>query len=318
MESPDPRSARERSHEVRYCRRGELQIAEIHITYARDEKQIELLDWTAELILADGSDNLKVKIRTSFDARDIKLSTAVVLPEIPRDGVIDYEIPLGRIARGQTAVYDSQLGYSDEWPALRYVSAKLGGQTVTLCNSGTPGHSIDRNIIRVSLIRTPTQMCCGYGFKGAIDRSMHTFDFILSAELTPIEEYRLGMLLNAHFPAFPIDFGEVRKADSADEIRSGSFMSLPNDIPQLALKGAEDGDGYICRYLGCEKTVNMHFGGDAEICSMLEENTGDKISEIEIKPYAIKTLRIRKDNKHSFTDITTIYKTQTKGASSIA
>ena len=36
--------ARECSHEVHYCRRGELQIAAIHITYAREEKQIELLE----------------------------------------------------------------------------------------------------------------------------------------------------------------------------------------------------------------------------------------------------------------------------------
>lgn len=288
--------AREYSHEVSYCRRGELQTAEIHITYARDEKQIELLDWTAELILADGSDSLKVKIRTSFYARDIKLSTAVVLPEVPCDGVIDYEIPLGRIARGKTDVYDGQLGYADEWPALRYVSAKLSGQTVTLCNSGTPGHSIDRNIIRVSLIRTPTQMCCGYGLKGAVDRSQHTFDFTLSADLTPLEEYRRGMVLNSHFPAFHINLGEVKTVNSAGEIRSGSFMRLPNDTPLLTLKGAEDGDGYICRYLGCKETVNIHFDEDAEICSLLEENTGEKTKDIKIKPYAMMTLRLGKEN----------------------
>ena len=237
-----------------------------------------------------------MKIQTAFDARDIKLSTAVVLPEVPRDGMIDYEIPLGRIARGKTDVYDGQLGYSDEWPALRYVSAKLGGQTVTLCNSGTPGHSIDGNIIRVSLIRTPTQMCCGYGLNGAIDRSLHTFDFILSAELTPLEEYRLGMVLNSHFPAFTVDLGKMKKPDSANEIRSGNFMRLPNDTPLLALKGAEDGNGYLCRYLGGEKTVNIHFNGDVDICSLLEESTGEKIREIEIKPYAIMTLRLRKEN----------------------
>jgi Alpha-mannosidase len=290
--------ARECSHEVSYCRRGELQIAEIHITYARDEKQIELLDWTAELILADGSDNLKVKIKTSLNARDIKLSTAVVLPEVPTYGMIDYEIPLGRIARGYTNAYDGQLGYADEWPALRYVSAKFGGQTVTLCNNGTPGHSINGNIILVSLIRTPTQMCCGYGLKGAIDRSMHTFDFILhlSPELTPLEEYRCGMVLNSHFPTFPIDLSAVKTINSSDEIRSGSYMRLPNDTPLLALKSAEDGDGYICRYLGCNKTVNIHFDRDVEICSLLEENTGKKISEIEIKPYSIMTLRLRKED----------------------
>lgn len=282
------------SHEVRYSRRGELQIATIHITYAREEKQIELLDWTAELILADGSDTLRVKITTLFGARDIKLSTAVVLPEPPRDGMIEYEIPLGRIARGRADNFDYQLGYSDEWPALRYVSADIGGQTVTICNSGTPGLSVDRNTILVSLIRTPTQLCCGYGFKGAIDRSLHTFEFTLSAGLTPLEEYRRGMVLNAHYPAFSVDAAKVNNTDS--EALSGSFMQLPNDTPLLALKGAENGNGYICRYLGGRETVKLHFNEDVEICSILEEGTGEMVSEVEVKPFAIKTLRLGKEN----------------------
>lgn len=282
------------SHEVRYSRRGELQIATIHITYARDEKQIELLDWTAELILVDGSDTLRVKIKTSFDARDIKLSTAVVLPEPPRDGILDYEIPLGRIARGRAENFDYQLGYSDEWPALRYVSADIGGQTVTLCNSGTPGHSIDRNTILVSLIRTPTQLCCGYGFKGAIDRSLHTFEVTLSAGLTPLEEYRRGMVLNTHYPAFTGNTAKMNKTDS--KVLSGSFMQLPNDTPLLALKVAEDGNGYICRYLGGRETVQLHFDEAVEICSILEDGTGEKVSEVEVKPFAIKTLRLGRDN----------------------
>ncbi len=273
--------------EASYCRRGDLQIARLHVEYARKEKQIESLDWTAELMLADRSDELKVRIRTALDARDIKLSVGLTLPKMPKDGMLDYEIPLGRIARGGVESFDGQLGYSDEWPALRYVIADFGEQKVTLCNSGTPAHKLRGNVIECALLRTPTQLCCGYGIEGAIDRSEHVFDFTLAAGDDELAAYRRGMTLNAGFPVFALNCS----ADG-DEPLEGCFMKLPNNLPLMALKGAEDGEGFICRYLGTAEAHTLTFGGAVEECSVLEEAAGEGADEIKVKPYGIKTLRV--------------------------
>ncbi len=283
--------ALESTHHVSYCRRGELQIARIHITYGREEKQIKHLDWTCELILPDHSDELQVRIDAVLDARDIKLSTMVVLPEVPRDGLMDCEIPLGHVKRGRVDTFNDQLGFSDEWPCLRYVRADLGDRCVTLCNNGTPGHAIDRNILKVSLIRTPTLMCCGYGFKNVIDRSNHTFRFALSADNSPLEAYRRGMTLNAYYPMC-----FVQGMSDETTSQTGTFLRLPNNTPLLALKGAEDGQGFVCRYLGDNEPTVLSFDQPVTLCSLLEyEMYGQPAKQIVVPKFGLVTIRMKKD-----------------------
>ncbi|MBO5273395.1 MAG: hypothetical protein J6I45_02145 [Clostridia bacterium] len=38
---------------------------------------------------------------------------------------------------------------------------------------------------------------------------------------------------------------------------------------------AEDGDGFICRYLGISEAAPLEFEGEAALCSVLEEKTGE-------------------------------------------
>ena len=195
---------------------------------------------------------------------------------------MDCEIPLGRVSRGPVELQNRQLGYADEWAVLRYVSAAVHGTEITLCNNGTPGHSINGNEIHISLLRNPTQLCCGFGFDGASDPSEHTFTFTLSAAGVP---YRRGMACNTDFPAF-----RLRKT-AGDE--TGGFLALPDTAPLLALKGAENGQGQILRYLGTEKETILRFPFPVIPCGILEDSLPDAeaVTEAVLPPYTIRTFR---------------------------
>lgn len=283
---------KEMSQKVTYEYLGGVQKAKIYVKYARLEKQINSLDWCAEFTLGENSRELDVKINASLDARDIRLATHVVLPKAPRDNMLDFEIPLGTIRRGRVEELNGQLGYADEWAALRYVSADMGDYKVTLCNNGTPAHSIHRmfgNHMTVALMRTPTQLCCGFGIENAIDRTEHEFRFTLAADTDPMDAYRRGMVLNTEFPTMPV------KEQHGTQPAEHSFISLPNNLPLLALKGAEDGNGFIARYLGIGETRTLTFSAPAVPSSPLEEAVGEAVTESEIKPYKIATFRITGD-----------------------
>jgi alpha-mannosidase len=299
-----PPKAFERS--VSFERREGVQIARVRVKYARHEKPLAL-DWTAELMLTDEATEVKVKITAAFDARDFKLSTRVNLPEPPAEGVLHHEIPLGRVKRGTVRDFNSQLGHSDEWPALRYVSARLNGVTVTLCNSGTAGHALEGNAMAVSLLRTPTQLLCGYGVEGNIDPTPFVFDFTLSAtaEADFTNAYRRGMILNTEFPTFRLDRTHPLSpaftvypnapAPAGGMPAEGRFMSLPNDLSLLALKGAEDGNGYIARYLGDAELTVLRFAAPVTPCGILEDAPEDGTDAVEVPAFTIRTVRVGKD-----------------------
>jgi alpha-mannosidase len=189
-------------------------------------------------------------------------------------------------------VLDPQLGYSDEWAALRYVSADMGDYRVTLCNNGTPAHALhryERNHLTAALLRTPTQLCCGFGITGAIDTSEHEFRFTLAADTDPMDAYRRGMVLNTEFPAL---FASEKKGSLPAQ---ASFLRLPDNLPMLALKGAEDGNGFIVRYLGTGHPETLVFAAPAVPCDPLEQPTGEAVTEAEVPPYGIATFRISAD-----------------------
>ena len=278
----------EMSRKITLEERDGVQIARIYVKYSRLEKQINSLDWCSEFMLAKNSRELDVKITASLDARDIRLATHVVLPFAPQDNMLNFEIPLGVVRRGRVEALNSQLGYADELAALRYVSADLGDYNVTLCNNGTPAHTIHRyydNHITVGLLRTPTQLCCGFGIENAIDTGVHEFRFTLAADTDSIDAYRRGMVLNTEFPSL---FAEEKKGTLPSEY---CFMNLPCNLPLLALKGAEDGNGFLARYLGMNETAMIHFDVPVRRSNLLEDTAEEAADEWEISPYEIATFR---------------------------
>jgi len=270
--------------------RDNYDIARLRLIYSRPERHVELLRWTAEFLLAKGSRELQVKLNVTYDAKDMRLSTDIVLPAAPADGKLDYEIPLGQLARGPVEELNGQLGWADEWPALRYVTAKLPEFAVTLCNNGTAGHSVGGNRIRVSLLRVPTQLGCGWGSAGAIDPEPHEFRFTLAACSNKVQQtaYRRGMLLNTEFPAISLK-SSVLSGNGSVSASTGKFAELPNDLPLLAFKGAENGHGLILRYLGGAESETLHFSKAVRPCRLLEDAAEDAANDFTFTPYQLRT-----------------------------
>ncbi len=264
-------------------RLGTNQVAVLRVTYDRPERRLTDLDYTVTLILPDGSDRLYARINAAFDAPDLKLSTAVVLPSAPANGCFTREIPLGEIRQGQTGdVYDGQLGHADEWPALRYI--REGG--LILANSGTPGHSIRGSSIFVSLLRNPTQLMCGFGCEDAIDPTPNEFLYSLSpcpdGESAHLAAYNEGMALNTAFPAFA-----VSPKDGSRTALSASLLRLPASLPLLALKGAENGQGTVVRYLGSVSPSVLSFPAPVTPLTVLEDPSGQPAKEHGVGKYGI-------------------------------
>ncbi len=278
-----------------------VQWAEIRIRYSRPEQQVHMLDWALKIELPDDSDELFADITASFDAENFRLSTQVVLPEAPKDDKLEYEIPLGKIKREYWAGRSGEQGHADEWPALRYVCAELDGVNVLICNNGTPAHQLEnilirrgtmyapvvdwRKMVKIPLLRTPTILSSAFNIEGAGDKSEHHFRFTLSASpdrnLTP---YHRGAAMNTAFPCVQKTLTET----------TGTYMpfNLPQDAPLMALKGAENGEGYIARYLGVDEPAVLRFDTPVRPVDILEEVTYEPVNEANLPPFGIRSFRL--------------------------
>ncbi|MBQ9716980.1 MAG: hypothetical protein IJV76_03235, partial [Clostridia bacterium] len=102
----------------------------------------------------------------------------------------------------------------------------------------------------------------------------------------PMDAYRRGMVLNTEFP---VVFMTEQEGSLPAEHR---FLRLPDNLPLLALKGAENGEGFIARYLGTGRTETLSFAVPAVPADLLENAVAEAGAEQEIPPYRIATFRI--------------------------
>jgi len=280
------------SQKVTYERRDGVQIVRIYVEYGRKDQKVNHLAWMSEFTLADNSRQLNVRIVTSFDAQDQRLSTRLTLPEKYHITQMTREVPLGEVTCGPVDDFNSQIGAGDEWPTLRYATVDVEGVQVALCNFGTAGYRMDvpyfggDSALEVSLLRTPTQVGCGYGFDGAIDPTEHEFRFTLLVTKNDMDAYRQGMILNT---AFPVQ--RVRPCKGVKPLQA-SLMHLPDNAPLLALKGAEDGNGYICRYVGKAAEDELVFAAPVTPVSVLEYGEETPTQRFPLPKYTMRTFRL--------------------------
>ena len=132
---------------------------------------------------------------------------------------------------------------------------------------------------------TPTQKLYAFDTDGALDKSEHNFYFTLSAtEDRNITPYRRGAALNAFYPSI--------KGTLPEEKGRYLPLELPNNAPLLALKGAEDTNGYIVRYAGLEENEVLEFASPVKLSNVLEEDKDETLTKAELPPFAIRTYRI--------------------------
>jgi alpha-mannosidase len=184
--------------------------------------------------------------------------------------------------------------------AHKWVDLSEGEYGVALLNDGKYGHSLHHNVLGLSLLKG------GIHPDPDADRGRHRFTYSL---LPHAGDWRAGQVvrrayeLNAPLVAHRTGTGVQLNAPTAGA--QASFLSTPTEhIVVETLKAAQDGDGLIVRlYEAHNQRGQASLVFDRPIASavetdLLEREIGEVAVEgrelrFEVKPFEIKTLRVR-------------------------
>ncbi len=186
--------------------------------------------------------------------------------------------------------------------AHNWVDLSEGNYGVSLLNDCKYGHDVRGNIIRLTLLRSPT-----YPDPDA-DRGKHRFTYSL---LPHPGNWRTGTVPAGYTLNDPLI---VRRMDGGGGGLAPSLVSVdaPNVIIET-VKQAEDGQGLIVRLYeneSCRGPVTLQAGfplAGAYHCNLLEE-PGEPLDitqnavRFSVKPYQIVTLRLEPALKAQFGD----------------
>ena len=175
----------------------------------------------------------------------------------------------------------------------KWADLSEGHYGVSLLNDCKYGHSVKDSCISLTLIKS------GIEPNPTTDQEVHHFTYALYPHA---ETWRAaGTVREAFFlnqPALAVAGGEPGEAFSL------AVCDAPNVVVET-IKQAEDGDGVIVRMYESENALTdtvLHWGRpvtEAVSCDCMEQPDGEPVSledggiRFTIKPYEIKTLRIR-------------------------
>lgn len=217
-----------------------------------------------------------------------------------------YEIQWGNVQR------PTHRNTSWDWArfetcAHKWVDLSEGNYGVSLLNDCKYGHDIHDNVMRITLLRSPTQP------DPTADSGEHQFKYSLypHAGSWNEETQRQAYLLNDPIICYRSKVAGValspskgaRSDRAPTDLRSLVAVSSPNVIVET-IKRAEDGDGLIVRLYESQRKrgpVQVRFGHSLEsawITNLLEENESalgvhENSIQLNLRPYQIVTLRVR-------------------------
>jgi len=211
--------------------------------------------------------------------------------------VATYEVQWGNVQR------PTHRNTSWDWArfevcAQKWVDLSEGGYGVALLNDCKYGHDIHDNVIRISLLRSPT-----YPDPQA-DQGEHRFTYSLLPH-SDSDGSSAPSSIAAHAYALNDPLLVVAGQSSGAAQRSLPLVtSAQLNVIIETVKQAEDGDGLIIRAYECNRQrgpVTFHFGfplESASVVNLLEEELapltldGERVT-VPLKPYQIITLRVR-------------------------
>jgi alpha-mannosidase len=207
-----------------------------------------------------------------------------------------YEIQWGNVQRS------THRNTSWDWArfetcAHKWVDLSEGNYGVSLLNDCKYGHDIHSNVMRITLLRSPTMP------DPMADLGEHQFKYSLYPHAGSWNEgtQREAYLLND--PIVVYQRKEERGKASVSSLQSLVSVSSPHVIIET-VKSAEDGEGIIVRLYESQRErgpVQVRFGGAVESVwstNLLEENESALSVEsdsirLNMKPYQIMTLRVK-------------------------
>ena len=247
---------------------------------------------TQRISLRHNSPRLDFETKINWMERHTMLKVA--FPVEVFSPLATYEIQWGNVQR------PTHKNTSWDWArfetcAHKWVDLSEGGYGVSLLNDCKYGHDIHDNVIRLTLLRSPTTP------DPMADFGEHTFTYSLLPHSGSWEEntQREAYALNDPIISYPCS---VSGRKLITECCSLITSSAPNVIIET-VKKAEDGNGVIVRLYESHRkrgpvTVRFAFALEAAwVTNLLEENESALSAEndsirLDLKPYQIMTIRV--------------------------
>ncbi len=211
-----------------------------------------------------------------------------------------YEIQWGNVTR------PTHRNTSWDWArfescAQKWVDLSEGDYGVSLLNDCKYGHDIHDNVMRITLLRSPTMP------DPMADFGEHQFTYSLYPHSGPWNEetQREAYLLNDPIIVYKPKAGNSDLGSSKGRASLSSLVNCDSaNVIIETIKRAEDGDGVIVRLYESQRKrgqVQVRFGCAVEsawVTNLLEENESALSVEndsipLNLKPYQIVTLRVR-------------------------
>ena len=252
-----------------------------------------------DITLYNGVDHMDVVNDIDWHETHILLKAAFPLAASSSNAT--YEIPYGSIERPTTR-NNSWEDAKFEVPALRWADLGDGQHGVSLINESKYGYDAAGNVLRLSLLRSPTWP------DPDADRGHHHFTYALyphAGDWKQALTVRQGYDFNYRLKAMQVG------THSGTLPAEHSFVTVqPETVVLTAMKKTEDGNGLILRlyeWAGKSGAVEVHLpqgATAATVTNLMEQAEGSPLTvtgadrvTAPIHPYEILTLRV--DYPHS-------------------
>ena len=239
----------------------------------------------------------RLDIETSIDWRERHILLKAAFPVDILSPTATYEIQWGNVQR------PTHRNTSWDWArfetcAQKWVDLSEGDYGVSLLNDCKYGHDIQNNVIRISLLRSPTAP------DPLADQGEHTFTYSLLPHTGIWDERIIGSAyaLNDPLIVYRSSTLSEQHAASASHAQSLIVCEQPNIVIET-IKQAEDGQGIILRFYESQRRrgpVTLTAGFPLRAAwrtNLLEQNEcelsvhGARIT-LPVRPYEIVTLRL--------------------------
>jgi alpha-mannosidase len=278
----------DKADSVELVEKGPLKVV-IRVTHSWQSSK-----FVQDITLYNGVDRLDVV--NDIDWHETHILLKVAFPLAAASNKATYEIPYGAIERPTTR-NNSWENAKFEVPALRWADEGDGQHGVSLINESKYGYDTKGNVLRLSLLRSPTSP------DPNADRGHHHFTYALyphAGDWKQALTVRRGYDFNYKLNAMQVE------AHSGTLPAEHAFVTVqPENVVLTAMKKTEDGNGLILRlyeWAGKSGEVAVHLpqgATAATVTNMMEQPEGSPLTvsgtdqvTAPIHPYEILTLRV--------------------------
>jgi alpha-mannosidase len=271
---------------VRLVERGPL-CAVIRVT-----KKFQSSTFVQDITVFAGIPRVDIVTDADWHEQHILLKAGFTLAA--RSDMATYEIPFGTVERPTTRRTPEEQGMF-EVPALQWADLGDAAHGVSLLNDCKYGYDGKDNVLRISLLRSPT-----YPDPQA-DQGRHHFTYSLyphDQDWRRADTMRQGYDLNYKFIV-----SQVESHDGALGKQHSFLRVTPSNVVLTALKKDEDDDSLIARFYewagrDTDVTLELPAGAQQAFRANLLEKPGDPLPlagnrvTIHTGPFSIETVKI--------------------------